>query len=292
MENILNLSDIQTIKLDELDKHREKKRIANNVYRDKNKERINKQRRDSGYDKNRRSIYKEKINQLARQKYSKWKEENKEMLLEKSRIRALFLQSKKQHTAFLKSEASKARALLRQQQKQAKEHLKSEQLKIKQLNKLRKASLAKEKIKLYNRTYNLKNKNKLYEKNKRYVINSRERVRESRRIWQKTQYKNNIQHRLKQILRERMRKAFKRNQKTGSAVKDLGCSIEQLKKHLESKFLPNMTWTNYGPDGWHIDHIIPLTKFNLSDRNEFLKACHYTNLQPLWAIDNIKKSNK
>jgi hypothetical protein len=45
-------------------------------------------------------------------------------------------------------------------------------------------------------------------------------------------------------------------------------------------------------DGWHIDHIKPLSKFNLQDRNEFLKANHYTNLQPLWAEENISKGNK
>jgi hypothetical protein len=84
--------------------------------------------------------------------------------------------------------------------------------------------------------------------------------------------------------------ALKRGTKTGSAVSDLGCSIEELKKYIETKFLEGMTWENYGK--WHIDHIIPLSKFNLSDREELLKAVNYTNLQPLWAEDNMKKSNK
>jgi hypothetical protein len=53
-----------------------------------------------------------------------------------------------------------------------------------------------------------------------------------------------------------------------------------------------MTWDNYGMYGWHIDHINPLSSFDLSDRNQFLEACHYTNLQPLWAQDNLIKSNK
>jgi len=83
---------------------------------------------------------------------------------------------------------------------------------------------------------------------------------------------------------------LKNNQKSGSAVVDLGCTIEELRIYLESKFQVGMTWDNYGE--WHIDHIIPLSKFNLEDREEFLKACNYENLQPLWAEANLKKSNK
>lgn len=53
-----------------------------------------------------------------------------------------------------------------------------------------------------------------------------------------------------------------------------------------------MTWENRGMFGWHIDHIIPLSLFNLTDRNDFLNACHYTNLQPLWSLDNLKKGDR
>jgi hypothetical protein len=63
-----------------------------------------------------------------------------------------------------------------------------------------------------------------------------------------------------------LRTALKNNSKRGSAVKDLGCSIEELKIYLESKFLPGMSWDNWSPDGWHIDHIKPLSKFDLTDR--------------------------
>ena len=53
-----------------------------------------------------------------------------------------------------------------------------------------------------------------------------------------------------------------------------------------------MTWENYGLETWHLDHIKPVSKFNLLDVDEQKKCFHYTNLQPLWAKDNIKKSNK
>jgi len=90
-------------------------------------------------------------------------------------------------------------------------------------------------------------------------------------------------------LRGRLNKALKGNYKSGSTVKDLGCSIEKLKQHIESKWQPGMNWDNYGRNGWHIDHIKPLCKFDLSDRVQLKKACNYNNLQPLWAKDNLDK---
>ena len=98
--------------------------------------------------------------------------------------------------------------------------------------------------------------------------------------------------RLKHNLRNRLCQALKNNQKVGSAVQDLGCTIEEFKTYLEAKFQPGMTWENYGLKGWHIDHIIPLDSFNLTNEEELKKACHYTNLQPLWAEDNLSKGNK
>jgi len=53
-----------------------------------------------------------------------------------------------------------------------------------------------------------------------------------------------------------------------------------------------MTWDNWTLDGWHIDHIKPLASFDLTDRKQLLEACHYTNLQPLWAKDNLTKNDK
>ena len=90
----------------------------------------------------------------------------------------------------------------------------------------------------------------------------------------------------------RLNTALNGNYKSGSAVKNLGCTIEQLKQHLESKFQPEMSWDNWTTDGWHIDHIKPLASFDLTDKNQLLEACHYTNLQPMWAKDNLSKSDK
>ncbi len=100
-------------------------------------------------------------------------------------------------------------------------------------------------------------------------------------------YKN-IQCKLAQTLRARLGN----NLKSGSAVRDLGCSIAELKTYLESKFQPDMTWENWALDGWHIDHIKPLCSFDLTIREQFLKACHYSNLRPLWAFENQSKGAK
>lgn len=98
--------------------------------------------------------------------------------------------------------------------------------------------------------------------------------------------------RLARNLRCRLLEAIKCNYKNGSAVRDLGCSIAELKAYLESKFQSGMSWDNYGRNGWHIDHIIPLAAFDLTNKDDLLKACHYTNLQPLWATDNLKKGDR
>jgi hypothetical protein len=134
------------------------------------------------------------------------------------------------------------------------------------------------------------------EKNKEKTVAYQKEYREKNKtkasLYEKNRTASDIQFRLTKMLRSRLRTAIKNGVKNGSAVKDLGCSINKLKQYLESKFQPGMSWENHGYYGWHIDHIIPLSKFDLTNREEYLKACHYSNLQPLWAVDNIKKSNK
>jgi hypothetical protein len=110
------------------------------------------------------------------------------------------------------------------------------------------------------------------------------------RQYRSTREQKDINFKLSNYLRSRLTHAV-RGKNIGSAVRDLGCTIEELKAHLESKFLPGMSWDNYGRTGWHIDHIVPISSFDLTVLEELKKACHYTNLQPLWAKDNIIKRN-
>lgn len=107
-----------------------------------------------------------------------------------------------------------------------------------------------------------------------------------RKINPHVKIRDNLAARIRLALREQ--NLTKRN----NTSKLVGCSIPSLKKHLEKKFKPGMTWNNHGRFGWHIDHIKPCSKFDLSKKDQQLKCFNYKNLQPLWAKENIQKSNK
>jgi hypothetical protein len=126
---------------------------------------------------------------------------------------------------------------------------------------------------------------------KAWVMANRDRWRERERKDKRERYNSDTNCRLASILRHRLWSALDGNFKSGSAVRDLGCSIPELKQYLESKFVPGMTWENYGKE-WHIDHIIPLSFFDLQNETEFKMAVRSQNLQPLWAKENIVKGNK
>ena len=93
-------------------------------------------------------------------------------------------------------------------------------------------------------------------------------------------------------LRSGLNKLFRRKpsmNKNLSTLKLIGCSREELKIHLEKQFRPGMNWENYNYNGWHIDHIIPLSTAKSFEEIVEKKLMHYTNLQPLWRLDNQKK---
>lgn len=120
------------------------------------------------------------------------------------------------------------------------------------------------------------------------------KVHKERLTKQATEYKRNrlktdLTYKLQCQLVWSTRRVLKGQYSSGDAVRLLGCSGKELKQHLESKFQPGMTWNNYGSD-WHIDHIYPLSKARKEGTIE--KACHYSNLQPLWAVDNLSKKDK
>lgn len=126
--------------------------------------------------------------------------------------------------------------------------------------------------------------------NKLWVENNKDRARTNNRNYKKNRKQTDPLYKLAYNLRIRTSKLFnqKRFIKTTKFAEYIGCSIDELKLHLESKFTTEMTWENQGQ--WHVDHIIPLSLANTEE--ELYKLCHYTNLQPLWAIDNCRKGNR
>mgnify|MGYP001580244573 CR=1 FL=1 len=140
--------------------------------------------------------------------------------------------------------------------------------------------------------YRLKNREKYLKQKKDWYLRNKDRVRECVKQYSQKKYHSDIQYKLACRLRSRINQSLKDGSKSGSAIRDLGCTIPELKTYLESKFQPGMSWENHGFYGWHIDHAMPLDKFDLTDREQFLKACHYTNVQPLWWRENLVKNNK
>jgi hypothetical protein len=121
-------------------------------------------------------------------------------------------------------------------------------------------------------------------------VNS-DKLKEYNKTYSKIKRKNDPLHRLSSNIRNRMRiylksKNISKNNKTFEIV---GCTPEFLKEYLEKKFVEGMNWELFGKK-IHIDHIIPLS--SAKNEEEIYKLCHYTNLQPLWAGDNLSKNNR
>ena len=94
------------------------------------------------------------------------------------------------------------------------------------------------------------------------------------------------------LLRSRVNAALRGNRKGGHYLELIGCTAVFLRNHLESLFLPGMTWENRGVHGWHVDHVVPLSWFPMHDPEWQKVAFHFSNLQPLWATQNRKKGNR
>ena len=162
----------------------------------------------------------------------------------------------------------------------------------------------KEKISAEMRKYRQTHQEQLRNLNTEWLRKNPEKVQEYRkRAWEKTgrdrqrrkqaaRRATDPTYKLKSLLSNRIRLALGRGSKHSSTEQLLGLSAQGVREYLESLFLPGMTWCNHGIDGWHIDHIIPVCSFDLSKEAEQKRCFHYTNLQPLWAIDNLRKAGQ
>lgn len=138
---------------------------------------------------------------------------------------------------------------------------------------------------------------------------NRERDRESRRAWKEAnrehvrRYKREYEGRARldfrakliATIRSRVATAIRAAKKRGrkiterGAMRYVGCSVEHLIAHLESLFVEGMTWDTFGRGGWHIDHVFPVGKANLSDPVELRAAFHWRNCRPMWEQENYAK---
>ena len=106
------------------------------------------------------------------------------------------------------------------------------------------------------------------------------------------QRQNNPRYVARAALYRRLHHALNGAAKADSTMMLVGCTIQDLVAHIEAQWADDMNWDNYGLKGWHIDHIRPCASFDLLDPEQQRQCFHYTNLQPLWADENLKKSDK
>ena len=133
----------------------------------------------------------------------------------------------------------------------------------------------------------------LREKARNYYLNNRERMIKNATRYKIERSKIDKPYRITCYMRSRLCELVKgKKGKTLPTSKIVGCSFYELRIHLENLFKDGMTWDNYGITGWHVDHIIPCASFDFNKPEEVSKCFHYTNLQPLWATDNIIKGDK
>ena len=133
-------------------------------------------------------------------------------------------------------------------------------------------------------------KKEYYQKNKKQIIKKSQKYR---REWKRKKYASDTNYKLAQLIRSssgKIMRAVKKNKKMKS-LEYLGCSLDEFRKHIESLWQEGMSWDNHGFDGWHLDHIKPIDWF-IKNSDDPWQANHYTNLQPLWARENIIKKNK
>jgi hypothetical protein len=275
-----------------------KKAVYKKAWKLKNLENIKEKDRIYRAEKKHNKEYCEK-----RKQYQKiWTDKNKnkikksrEKSLEKTKIQQRLY--KETHKEILKE---KAKNRWPEYYKNNKDVLKEKAKKYYQDNK--------ENLKLYRKIYRDKNKDRTKKYNKKRYYKNIEKSRESakirarnrdstsRKLYSNNRYKyilsKNPMYKIISSCRSRIRQAFKNKKflKCGKTFDLINCTPEFLKEHLSKQFKIGMTLENYGKFGWHIDHIIPLASAKTIE--DVKELCHFTNLQPLWAEENLKKGCK
>jgi hypothetical protein len=155
--------------------------------------------------------------------------------------------------------------------------------------------------------YREKNKERERKRGREYYYKNRDSVNKKTMEWRKThpekrriidaktrkrRFRENKNQKILLYIKHRIKCFLFKGVKSKKTENLLGCNPQEFKSYIESKFKDGMSWENYGDKGWHIDHIIPCSAFDLTDTEQQKKCFHYTNTQPLWAIENLKKGFK
>ena len=127
---------------------------------------------------------------------------------------------------------------------------------------------------------------------KQYIAENKDWWRKYEREYRSSRKQEDMFFKIKSNLSSRLSDLIKNRIIGQRTVELLGCDKDTFLQHLESQFTEGMTWENYGLKGWHVDHIMPISSYDLTNEDEVKKACHYTNLQPLWWQDNLEKGDK
>ena len=205
-----------------------------------------------------------------------------EFTKDKNRIDGLFVYCKlcKKEASKKEYEKNKVRILEYQKKYYSNHHIDIKK-------RLKKDYLEKKEDKLeYQKVYYLNNLTQKLEYAKEY----RQSNKEKRNTYENFRKQNDLSYKIKHLVRNRVLKflKIKNYTKKHKTFQLVGCSPLELKIYLEQKFIDGMSWENQGK--WHIDHIIPLS--SAINEEELYKLCHFTNLQPMWATDNIRKGAK
>ena len=266
-----------------------------------------------------KKYYEDNLDKI-KENHKKWRENNVDKIKEYHKIyNNKYYENnankyKEQKKIYYKENANKIKANMKKIREENAEKIAEQRKKSYKKN----ANKYKEKKKIYykenakkisekNKKYYEDNVNKIKEKNKKYYEDNADKVKENHKKWRENNkcehnkdYRNckicNIQLYLINLQRKQLRKCLKNSnlQKTKPSISYLDCSVEYFIEYFQKK-MNNWNETNEVKMNWgniHIDHIKPVTAFNLDDENEFLDCCHYTNMQPLLVKDNLSKSCK
>lgn len=147
----------------------------------------------------------------------------------------------------------------------------------------------KAKVSAYNETYKKAHKNEIKQYNHNYSIENRKTIQTRHTAYLRNRRKTVPSYKMSCVLRNRI-KSFLFGENRAATRKLLGCNYDFIREWLESQFTEEMCFENHG-EVWHIDHVIPCAKFDMTDKDDQLKCFNWTNLQPMISVENLRKGD-